>query len=99
MGANTLTIENSEWRNFIIPIEEGSWLSIGQWWDEDTATIYGSEVALFQSDTMVGEPVRYKYADYFQQLINQVLSGDYTPFTRQYLVELELPFENDNQSA
>ena len=90
---------NAEWRNFVIPIEEGSWLSIGQWWDEDTATVYGSEVALFQSDIMVGEPVRYKYADYFQQLINQVLSGDYTPFTRQFLVELELPFENDNQSA
>ena len=94
-----MTIENSEWRNFIIPIEEGSWLSIGQWWDEETTTIYGSEVALFQSDKLVGEPVRFKYADYFQQLINQVLAGDYTAFTRQFLVELELPFENDNQSA
>ena len=90
---------NAEWRNFIIPIEEGSWLSIGQWWDENSATIYGSEVALFQSDKLVGEPVRFKYADYFQQLINQVLAGDYTAFTRQFLVELELPFENDNQSA
>lgn len=94
-----MSFENSEWRNFIIPIEEGSWLSIGQWWYEDSTTVEGSEVALFQSGYMVGEPVYFKYADYFQQLINQVLSGDYTPFTRQFLVELELPFENDNQSA
>ena len=105
MEVITLITSNAEWRNFIIPVETDCWLSLGQWFDDEDNTVSGSEVALYINGgilhlpIMVGEPVRFKYAEYFQQLLVDVIAGDYSAFTKQYLVELELPFENDNQSA
>lgn len=90
---------NAEWRNFIIPVDKTRHLSLGQWWDENRREVADSEVALLENGQIVGEPVRFKYADGFADILKQVIEGDYTLFTRQYLVELELPFGNDNQSA
>lgn len=89
--------DNSEWRNFCIQIDDMKFISLGQYWDEYTLTWESSEVALFIDGSMVGEPVKFNNFDDLTEIIKAVDEGDYTIFTRHYIVELDLfDVANDN---
>ena len=92
-----MNIDNEEWRNFCIHIDENKFLSLGQYWDDHKKTWHSNEVALFVGGDMVGDPVKFVYFDGLAEIIQAVQEGDHTIFTRHYLVELDLfDVANDN---
>ena len=60
--------------------------------------MYSHEVALFVNNSMVGHPVTFKFYDGFDEIVEHEVDDDYTLFERQYVVELDL-FDNDNNNG
>ena len=90
--------DNYTWRNFIIPVDENRYVSMGQWYNEETGDVHSHEVALFVNNSMVGDPVTFKFYDGFDEIMRSIVDDDYTLFQRQYVVELDL-FDNDNSAG
>lgn len=90
-------IENADWRNFCIKVDGTKYISLSQWYDQETHEWNSSEVALFVDGEMVGDPVKFTYFDGLAEIIAAVEQGDYAIFTRHYIVELDLfDVANDN---
>lgn len=87
--------DNSEWRNFCINIDDNTFISLGQYWDDTALTWHSSEVALFIDGASVGEPVKFQRFSGLAEIIEAVNEGDYKIFTRHYIVELDL-FDHAN---
>lgn len=62
----------------------------------DSEGFHTSEIALFSSGEMVGDPIRFYDADELADIIKQCADGDYTLFENQYDVTLDLFDDDDN---